>query len=315
MQIIIPVLLSIALIIAVVYHIMYRRQVRRLCRQIEFVSNNRTEMKITTDIATPELKELVHQIENLNEKYKENEIAYIRQDAALRETITNLSHDIRTPLTSLDGYFQLLTSADTNPEKKDQYQRIIKSRIESLNGMLDELFTYAKLQDKGFELEMGEVDINALTADILMSFYDDITERGETPEVELPENPVIINGNKDAYTRVVQNIIKNALVHGKNLNILLKEEDGKAVFECSDELNNPETKIDTSKIFDRFYKADKARTNAKGSGLGLAITKELVERMGGSISADCRDGIFAITVVFQTDKKIGGNNEKTVDKP
>ena len=315
MQIIIPVLLSIALIIAVVYHIMYRRQVRRLCRQIEFVSNNRTEMKITTDIATPELKELVHQIENLNEKYKENEIAYIRQDGALRETITNLSHDIRTPLTSLDGYFQLLTSADANPEKKDQYQRIIKSRIESLNGMLDELFTYAKLQDKGFELEMGEVDINALTADILMSFYDDITERGETPEVELPENPVIINGNKDAYTRVVQNIIKNALVHGKNLNILLKEEDGKAVFECSDELKNPETEIDTSKIFDRFYKADKARTNAKGSGLGLAITKELVERMGGSISADCRDGIFAITVVFQTDKKIGGNNEKTVDKP
>ena len=73
MHIIIPVLLSIALIIAVVYHIMYRRQVRRLCRQVEFVSNNRTEMKITTDIATPELKELVRQIENLNEKYKEND--------------------------------------------------------------------------------------------------------------------------------------------------------------------------------------------------------------------------------------------------
>ena len=159
------------------------------------------------------------------------------------------------------------------------------------------------------------MDINALTADILMSFYDDITERGETPEVELPENPVIINGNKDAYTRVVQNIIKNALVHGKNLKVSLKNEDGKAEFACSDELENPETRIDTSKIFDRFYKADKARTNAKGSGLGLAITKELVERMGGSISAGFNDGIFTITVVFQADKKIERINEKTVDKP
>ena len=75
--------------------------------------------------------------------------------------------------------------------------------------MLDELFTYAKLQDNGFELEMNELDLTNVTADILMSFYDDIKEMGEEPSVELPEEPVFIQGNKDAYTRVVQNIIKS----------------------------------------------------------------------------------------------------------
>ena len=88
------------------------------------------------------------------------------------------------------------------------------------------------------------------------------------------------------------------MVHGKNLSVSLRREGSDVIFECSDELLNPDTVIDTSRIFDRFYKADKARTNAKGSGLGLAITKELVERMGGKISAECRDGRFSIRVLF-----------------
>ena len=295
-MLIVSVVLSIVLIIVVVYHIIYRRQVERLCRQVEFVNKNKTEMRITTDIGTHELKELANQIGILNNRLKETEKTYLRQDAALRETITNLSHDIRTPLTSLDGYFQLLASENLTAEKREYYLGIIKNRIESLNAMLDELFTYAKLQDTGFELELTELDVTALTADILMSFYDDITERGEEPVVDMPEEPVHVMGNKEAYTRVVQNIIKNALVHGKNLKVSLKREGNEAVFECSDELSNPDTVIDTTKIFDRFYKADKARTNAKGSGLGLAITKELVERMGGRISAECENGIFTIRV-------------------
>ena len=298
-MLIVSIVLGILLIISVVYHIIYRRQVEGLGRQVEFINSNKTQMMVTTDIGTPELKSLIKQIETLNNRLKETEKTYEKQDAALRETITNLSHDIRTPLTSLDGYFQLLASENVDGQKREYYLGIIKNRIESLNGMLDELFTYAKLQDTGFELEMSELDVTKVTADILMSFYDEITEKGEEPTVELPEEPLCIQGNKEAYTRVVQNIIKNALVHGKSLHISLRRSASEIVFECSDDLLNPDTLIDTSKIFDRFYKADKARTNAKGSGLGLAITKELVERMGGRISAECSDGVFTIKAAFR----------------
>lgn len=298
MWFIISIVLCIMLIISLVYHIIYRRQVEGLSRQTSFLNEKKTELKINTDLNAKELKSLAAEIRRLNDSFNETKISLIKQDAALRETITNLSHDIRTPLTSLDGYFQLLASEKIDQDKKEHYLGIIRNRIESLNSMLDELFTYAKLQDINYSIELSELDITAVTADILMSFYDDIAGRGEEPVVSLPDEPVLINGNKEAYTRVVQNIIRNALVHGKNLSISLRREATDVIFECSDELLNPDTVIDTSRVFDRFYKADKARTNAKGSGLGLAITKELVERMGGKISAECRDGRFSIRVLF-----------------
>lgn len=298
MWFIISIVLCIMLIISLVYHIIYRRQVEGLSRQTAFLNEKKTELKINTDLNAKELKSLAAEIRRLNDRFNETKISLIKQDAALRETITNLSHDIRTPLTSLDGYFQLLASEKIDQDKKEHYLGIIRNRIESLNSMLDELFTYAKLQDINYSIELSELDITAVTADILMSFYDDIAGRGEEPVVSLPDEPVLINGNKEAYTRVVQNIIRNALVHGKNLSISLRREATDVIFECSDELLNPDTVIDTSRVFDRFYKADKARTNAKGSGLGLAITKELVERMGGKISAECRDGRFSIRVLF-----------------
>ena len=297
-MVIVSIVFGILLIISLVYHVIYRRQVERLGRQVAFLNENKSEMKITTDIGTVELKELGKQIQKLNDRLQNTEKTYAKQDASLRETITNLSHDIRTPLTSLDGYFQLLAATNIDQEKKEYYLKIIKNRIESLNDMLNELFTYAKLQDVNYEIELTELDITALTADILVSFYDVIAEKGEEPEVSLPEEPVLVMGNREAYSRVVQNIIKNAIVHGKNLKVSLKREGSDVIFECSDELLNPETVIDTSKIFDRFYKADKARTNTKGSGLGLAITKELVERMGGTINAECANGTFTIRVIF-----------------
>ena len=298
MWFIISIVLCIMLIISLVYHIIYRRQVEGLSRQTAFLNEKKTELKINTDLNAKELKSLAAEIRKLNDNFNETKINLMKQDAALRETITNLSHDIRTPLTSLDGYFQLLASEKTDQAKKEYYLGIIRNRIESLNSMLDELFTYAKLQDINYSIELSELDITAVTADILMSFYDELTERCEEPVVILPEEPVLIKGNKEAYTRVVQNIIRNALIHGRNIKVSLKREGTDVIFDCSDELLNPDTIIDTSRIFDRFYKADKARTNAKGSGLGLAISKELVERMDGRISAECNDGIFTIRIVF-----------------
>lgn len=287
-----------ALIILIVYHVSYRRQVKELSRQLEFINNEKTEMDIVTDISAKELKKITEDINILKNKLKCTEKEYKSQDAALRETITNLSHDIRTPLTSLDGYLQFLEDKDLSEEKRKYYLDIINNRIRSLKDMLNELFTYAKLQDANYEIELSELDVTSLTAEIMVSFYDDIAGKGEEPEIHLPEEPVFIKGNREAYTRVVQNIIKNALVHGKNLCITLKSEAAGTIFECRDELMDPETVVDTARIFDRFYKADKARTNAKGSGLGLAITKELVERMGGQVSAECENGIFSIRVVL-----------------
>ena len=302
MWIVISAILGIALIISFTYPIIYRRQIEGLCRQTAFLNENKTELKVTVDLKEKELLQLAEEIKKLNDNFNRIKIDLMKQDAALRETITNLSHDIRTPLTSLDGYFQLLAEEDLTHEKKQQYIAIIKNRITSLNDMLNELFTYAKLQDVNYQIDLNELNIVPITADTLVSFYDDITAKGAEPEISLPEEPVFIMGNREAYSRTIQNIVKNALMHGKNLSVSLTKEDGKVQFICSDDLINPDITVDTSKIFDRFYKADAAR-NTKGSGLGLAITKELVERMGGQAEAECKDGRFAIKLTFDEVKK------------
>ena len=279
----------------------YRRQVQQLCRQLKFINENETQQRPYTDINTREFRELAEEIAKLTDKVRETEVKHMRQDEALRETIANISHDIRTPLTSLDGYFQLLTSEELPQEKKAQYAEIIRSRITSLNDMLDELFTYAKLQDPNYELELSPMDMTAVTADIVLSFYDEIQKSGNEPVIGLPEEPVMISAEKGSYTRIVQNLVRNALIHGKNLSVRLTEADGKAVLECSDELVNKDEPVDASRVFERFYKADKAR-GTKGSGLGLAISKELTEKMGGRIGAECENGIFSIKLSFDIRK-------------
>ncbi|MBO4505339.1 MAG: HAMP domain-containing histidine kinase [Lachnospiraceae bacterium] len=275
----------------------YRRQVQQLCRQLKFINENETQQRPTVDINTREFKELADEIAALTDRVREIEVKHMRQDEALRETIANISHDIRTPLTSLDGYFQLLTSEELPQEKKAQYAEIIRSRITSLNDMLDELFTYAKLQDPNYELELSPMDMTAATADIVLSFYDEIRRSGNEPKIELPEEPVMISAEKSSFTRIVQNLVRNALIHGKNLSVRLTVDAGQAVLECSDELVNKDEPVDASRVFERFYKADKAR-GTKGSGLGLAISKELTEKMGGKIEAECEDGVFTIRLRF-----------------
>ncbi|MBR5733182.1 MAG: HAMP domain-containing histidine kinase [Lachnospiraceae bacterium] len=275
----------------------YRRQVQQLCRQLKFINENETQQRPTVDINTREFKELADEIAALTDRVREIEVKHMRQDEALRETIANISHDIRTPLTSLDGYFQLLTSEELPQEKKAQYAEIIRSRITSLNDMLDELFTYAKLQDPNYELELSPMDMTAATADIVLSFYDEIRKSGNEPKIELPEEPVMISAEKSSFTRIVQNLVRNALIHGKNLSVRLAVDAGQAVLECSDELVNKDEPVDASRVFERFYKADKAR-GTKGSGLGLAISKELTEKMGGKIEAECEDGVFTIRLKF-----------------
>ena len=291
------ILTGILAVILLGHIFIYRRQVAGLGRQLAFINQHDTQARPQVDLHAPELNELTEQINILNDRLKSTELKYFRQDEALRETIANLSHDIRTPLTSLDGYFQLITADGVTPDKKEYYAGIIKSRLESLTGMLDELFTYAKLQDPNYEIENTPMDMTAVTAETLLSFYDDIRKNGGDPLVDIPEKVIDIKCNKGAYIRVVQNVIKNALVHGKNLSVKLYEENGEAVFECGDELLNPDEQIDAGRVFERFYKADKARSG-KGSGLGLAISKELTEKMGGRIEAACAEGVFTIRVAF-----------------
>jgi len=290
------IILSLLVLILLVSFIYYRRQVMRLSRHVAFMNEHKTKMMVNDDIHTSELSALTEEINRLAVKTNRIEEEYFRKESEIKDTMANISHDIRTPLTSLDGYFQLLASAET-PEERERYLSIIKSRIDSLNVMLEELFTYTKLQTESYALEISRVNFSKIVFDTCFSFYDEFSGRGIEPAVDFCPEQLYINANTEALQRTIQNIIKNAFIHGaENVTFSLQENNGKAEFVCSNTVNNPET-IDINRIFTRFYKADKARTKTS-SGLGLAIAHDFTVKLGGEISASLCGNLFSIKVSF-----------------
>jgi len=291
--IIVLLIVIISLFTAFIY---YRRQVFRLSRQMAFMNENRTQMLLTGDINYREFNLLINEINKRIVEINKAQDEFIHKENEIKEMMANISHDIRTPLTSLDGYFQLLTDAKTE-EERQRYITIIKSRIESLNDMLEELFTYTKLQNESYEPEISKIDFSKTVFDACFSFYEEFSRKGIEPKIDFSKEQLFINANEEAIRRIIQNIIKNAVVHGaEEVVFSLAREGGRAVFRCSNRTSEREN-IDLERIFKRFYKADEARTK-NSSGLGLAIAHDFTVKLGGSISAEINEDVFSISISF-----------------
>ena len=275
----------------------YRRQIKSICRQLAFIKENNSNMILTQEIPLAAVSELVNAVNELLEGQKVQTIQYKKKDADMKEIITNLSHDIRTPLTSLNGYFQLLSEAALQEDRK-RYTAVIQERIQSLKEMLDELFTYAKLQNDDYQLECTPFIINEVICDTVLSFYDDFKKRGIEPEFHITEEPMTVLCNEAALKRILHNIVKNGMEHGQeHMDICLEREADTAVIRFANPYHPLESfKID--RIFERFYKADTARSHTS-TGLGLFIAKELTEKMSGRIFASHINNIFEINIVFK----------------
>ncbi len=300
MEYIIIGLLSVILLFLIIKYVGYRRQVQDICRQLQFIENNTTNQKVRINIVNKEIVQLTDLINEMYESHNNKEIELLNKDKRLKETLTAVSHDIRTPLTSLKGYFELLMEEDSVDNKKE-YAAIMSERMNDLSELLDELFTYTKLQNKEYKLELQQHDMTKLVLDCIFSFYEIFKKKGVEMDFDIDQKSYMVMCNDIAIKRVITNIIKNAYVHGKSRVAIsygaTKESQHKRIFfTCSNDVNRPE-EIDMKQIFERFYKADRSR-NEKSTGLGLAIAKEMVDRMNGCMEAALENDVFTITVLF-----------------
>jgi hypothetical protein len=288
--------LSVLILILICILISYKRQVKDICRQLRFLQECDSNMLITTEMKKGHIEELAELLNTLLKERKKERADYQKKEQMIADIYTNLSHDIRTPLTSLDGYFQLLEETQEENDRK-RYIQIIQERIESLKEMLEELFTYTKLQNGTYELKLEPQNVGQILKETVFSYYDDWAEQGISPQFEITEEPVWIRGNKQALRRTIQNIIRNGLDHGnKEIRIQLSrnEKQMELVFQNKIE---PGEQIDISRVFERFYKADKARSKSS-TGLGLSIAKGFVQKMHGEIAAEIKEDWFCIKISF-----------------
>ena len=274
----------------------YQRQVKDICRQLAFLMKHDSNMLIHREFDLGGIGMLSDRLNDLLELRRKEEQYYQEKETLIADTYTNLSHDIRTPLTSLDGYFQLMEACE-NVEEQRRYLNIIHERIHSLNEMLEELFMFTKLKNESYRLELTSCCINRILKETVFSYYDDWVRREIQPDIQITEEQLYIDGNKQGLSRIIQNVIKNGLDHGeKKIRIVLKREQNQAVLRISNQVTASE-QIDIEHVFDRFYKADAARSKTS-TGLGLSIAREFVRRMNGEIGAKIEENEFIVEMRF-----------------
>ena len=211
-------------------------------------------------------------------------------DIELKEAITNLSHDLRTPLTAINGYLDLLDREDKSDEV-NRYISLIRDRSEALKSLTEELFRYSIVTSVQ-NISLERIDLVRALEESLVSFYGVFKERNIEPEIRLPEEPVWKTLDKEAISRVFSNIISNAIKYSEGDFSVSMTESGVITF------SNIARKMDAvsvGRLFDRFYTVE---TGSNSTGLGLSIAKILVNRMNGSISAEYRDSRLFFQVLF-----------------
>ena len=274
----------------------YQRQVKDICRQLAFLMKHDSNMLIHREFGLGGIGMLSDRLNDLLELRRKEKRYYQEKETLIADTYTNLSHDIRTPLTSLDGYFQLMEACE-NVEEQRRYLNIIHERIHSLNEMLEELFMFTKLKNESYRLELTSCCINRILKETVFSYYDDWVRREIQPDIQITEEQLYIDGNKQGLSRIIQNVIKNGLDHGeKKIRIVLKREQNRAVLRISNQVIASE-QIDIEHVFDRFYKADAARSKTS-TELGLSIAREFVRRMNGEIGAKIEENEFIVEMSF-----------------
>ena len=237
----------------------YQRQVKDICRQLSFLMKHDSNMLITREMDFGGIGELADVLNEWLELKRREKKEYLKKEEMISDTYTNLSHDIRTPLTSLDGYFQLMETCEDQEEQR-RYMKIIQERIGSLKEMLEELFTFTKLKNDSFHLEMSSCCINKILKDTIFSYYDEWTGRGIEPEIQITDKLLFMNGNEQGIQRIFQNIIKNGLDHGeKKISISLEEVENNIRIQIKNQVCHVE-KINVDQVFERFYKADDMNT-------------------------------------------------------
>ena len=229
----------------------YQRQVKDICRQLTFLMKHGSNLLIQREFDLGGIGMLSDRLNELLELRRKEKRHYQEKEALIADTYTNLSHDIRTPLTSLDGYFQLMEECE-NVEDQKRYLNIIHERIHSLNEMLEELFMFTKLKNESYRLELVPCCMNRILKETVFSYYDDWVRREIQPDIHITEEQLYIDGNKQGLSRIIQNVIKNGLDHGeKKISIVLEREQERAVLRISNQVIHSE-QIDIKQGVKRF---------------------------------------------------------------
>ncbi len=274
-----------------------KKQISEISDALEDIKNgngNRRILAETHELIAP----LAYAINDIILSYEKRLSAYHQTDETNRQLMTSLSHDVRTPLTTLIGYLDAAHKGIVDGKERDDYIETARRKAHDLKEYIDVLFDWFKLGSNEFSMNIAEIDLTELTRNILIDWIPIFEDTQVDFTIDIPEQPFRVQIDPDGYMRILNNLIQNIISHSHadKIELALSEQNRNIKILLSDN-GIGIGKEDLKHIFDRLYKCDKGRSE-KGSGLGLSIVHELVEKLNGTITADSTPGKGTIFTLF-----------------
>ena len=273
----------------------YKREFRRINKQI--TENVDEYANIKTKSVDKDIENLVESINLIFDSRQKIVAEKNKNEEKIRQSISNMSHDLRTPLTSIMGYLQMIKSEKSSETDKKEYMDIVEKRTKSLQQLISSFYDLSRMEGNEYNFNYKKVNLSSILCENIAVFYNDFRNNNIEPIIEIDENVKDIISDDGAINRIFSNLITNMIKHGESfVKITLRKENDV----ISTEFINKATRLteeNVDKLFDRFYTVDNSRSD-KNTGLGLYITRIIVEKLGHSISSIIDNGYLKIEIIW-----------------
>lgn len=261
-------------------------KLRAISDKLKEIIEKDSDEQITVFTENKDLMELAAQINALLEKYLKIKADYRRSEITSKKMLSNISHDIKTPMTVILGYLEIMQLSET---PSGEMLKKVERKAQSVMELINQFFTLSKIESGDMDIELSRVDICEICRESVLDFYELLSNKKFYVKVDMPETPIYIQGNKEALQRILFNLISNVIRYGadgKYLGISLQDDDRNVYVDVTDKGKGID-KAFADSIFDRLFTMEDSRNrNIQGNGLGLTIAQNLAQRLGGTITLE-----------------------------
>ena len=261
-------------------------KLRAISDKLKEIIEKDSDEQITVFTENKDLMVLAAQINALLEKYLKIKADYRRSEITSKKMLSNISHDIKTPMTVILGYLEIMQLSQT---PSGEMLKKVERKAQSVMELINQFFTLSKIESGDMDIELSRVDICEICRESVLDFYELLSNKKFYVKVDMPETPIYIQGNKEALQRILFNLISNVVRYGadgKYLGISLRDDDRNVYVDVTDKGKGID-KAFADSIFDRLFTMEDSRNrNIQGNGLGLTIAQNLAQRLGGTITLE-----------------------------
>lgn len=298
----ITILFGITAGISITMLLLTNKSIKFMTKNLQEINKTKTHKKITLMAPNRKLEDLAEELNKTIDNKRQIETDYENKNLELRRSIANISHDLRTPLTSIIGYIQLLDDEKLTEAERKQYTEIVMSRAKALQLLIGGFFDLSRLEAGEYNFELKPVNLQNVLCEQMAAYYNDFIAKGIEPQIDVDDAAPLVIADENAVKRIFSNLIQNVLKHGSGLiKVGLKQSKNYIITSFTN--NAPDLKNeDVAHLFERFYTADRMRSG-RNTGLGLAITKSLAEELGCTIDAELKDKKLSIIIKWKKKNK------------